>query len=863
MAQLQSTSITGSLIVTGGITGSFSGSIAAPGSNTQVLFNNSGVISANSGFVYNGGNVGIGTASPGGKLDITSTTNSNALLIREDTDNSITHNLWIDSSDHGHFWMYADGQDAKVVLSTAGVSYLNGGNVGIGTASPSKKLHVASSGNEGIFMEGTSNGGHWFDFKSANSNLWSMGAQPGQMGWYNRTDSTYKMIITDGGNVGIGTTSPSTKLHVQGTSDTRITLSDTGGASIQLYQQSSDSYILSTNATRIYTGGGERITITSGGNVGIGTTSPAAKLHIDSTSGQFRISGNSNNFNIYSWAGGVNIWGSENIYFGRDAGTNNNFYFQTGNAASTAMYIETSNSRVGINTTAPQKPLEVISNANDFVSVGVNQMSVGQWTGIHFGFRENNTNYRKSAIVFERTDLTAGNAQGKIHILNGPQSGGGSATLSDAKLTIAENGYTGIGTTSPSATLDVRSLASSGATNAPTFRAFGLDTDSYFQVNNNSNNSADITLTRSDSATMFSVNGHSGTTYFAGDVGIGTNSPSYKLDVNGTGRFPIVIVGTSTVNSGNTKIQIASTAAGNKLGFSGGANFITEENLYVWDFTTGASAGISFQYNGVVNATTFVGALSGNATTATNLSTNRTNWSTNGTISAVVGQLAWKNYGNGHTIFDASNSTNPNGGAINNTNPDVAWTSTYPTLMGWNGSSTYGVRVDSARTADSTSAVSGTTNYVAKFTSGTAIGNSVIYESSSNIGIGTTSPGAKLEVNGSFRATTKSFIIDHPTKEGKKLQYGVLEGPEHSVYVRGKLTNTHRIELPDYWHALIDEDSITVNLTAIGRKQELWVEEITDKYIMVGSETAIINCFYTVFAERKDVEKLVTEFDKE
>jgi hypothetical protein len=88
---------------------------------------------------------------------------------------------------------------------------------------------------------------------------------------------------------------------------------------------------------------------------------------------------------------------------------------------------------------------------------------------------------------------------------------------------------------------------------------------------------------------------------------------------------------------------------------------------------------------------------------AVNLSTNRTNWSSNGTISAVVGQLAWKNYSNNHTIFDASASTSPAGGAVNNTNSQVAWTSTYPTLMGWNGSNTYGVRVDSARISDSTS----------------------------------------------------------------------------------------------------------------------------------------------------------------
>jgi hypothetical protein len=103
-------------------------------------------------------------------------------------------------------------------------------------------------------------------------------------------------------------------------------------------------------------------------------------------------------------------------------------------------------------------------------------------------------------------------------------------------------------------------------------------------------------------------------------------------------------------------------------------------------------------FPGTVTASAF----SGNATTATSLSTNRTNWSTNGTISAVVGQLAWKNYGNSHTIFDASNSTSPSGGAVNNTNAAIAWTSTYPTLMGWNGSSTYGVRVDSARTSDNT-----------------------------------------------------------------------------------------------------------------------------------------------------------------
>jgi hypothetical protein len=115
----------------------------------------------------------------------------------------------------------------------------------------------------------------------------------------------------------------------------------------------------------------------------------------------------------------------------------------------------TSGGNIGLGTTTPQKPLEAISDSNDFVSVGVNQIADEAWTGIHFGYREANNLYRKSAIVFQRTDLTENNAQGKVHILNGPQSGAGNATLSDARLTIAENGSVGILTTSPAYALDV------------------------------------------------------------------------------------------------------------------------------------------------------------------------------------------------------------------------------------------------------------------------------------------------------------------------------------------------------------------------------------------------------------------------
>jgi hypothetical protein len=129
-----------------------------------------------------------------------------------------------------------------------------------------------------------------------------------------------------------------------------------------------------------------------------------------------------------------------------------------------------------------------------------------------------------------------------------------------------------------------------------------------------------------------------------------------------------------------------------------------------------------------------------------------------------------------------------------------------------------------------------------------------------NVGIGTTTPTHKLEVNGSFAATTKSFDIEHPTEEGKRLHHGSLEGPEHGVYIRGRLEGD-TIELPDYWLGLVDEDTITVQLTPNKGFQQIYVDRIEDNKVYVGTQTETpIDCFYFIQAERKDVEKMVVEY---
>lgn len=119
---------------------------------------------------------------------------------------------------------------------------------------------------------------------------------------------------------------------------------------------------------------------------------------------------------------------------------------------------------------------------------------------------------------------------------------------------------------------------------------------------------------------------------------------------------------------------------------------------------------------------------------------------------------------------------------------------------------------------------------------------------------------SQINVAGDFSATTKRFLIDHPTKPGYKLQHGNLEGPEHGVYLRGKST-TKKVAFPDYWEGLVDHDSITVTLTPIGRGQNLFVKKITKTHIEVlGAHKP--EFFYLIQAVRKDVKPLEVELIK-
>ena len=114
-------------------------------------------------------------------------------------------------------------------------------------------------------------------------------------------------------------------------------------------------------------------------------------------------------------------------------------------------------------------------------------------------------------------------------------------------------------------------------------------------------------------------------------------------------------------------------------------------------------------------------------------------------------------------------------------------------------------------------------------------------------------------------ALAKNFDINHPTKKGHRLRHSCVETPQNDVYYRGRMENTTTINLPDYWRGLVDPDSIGVNLTPMGSYQELYVEKIEwgTKVIVKNASGGPIKCSYVVFAERKDVEKLIPEYEGE
>ena len=113
-------------------------------------------------------------------------------------------------------------------------------------------------------------------------------------------------------------------------------------------------------------------------------------------------------------------------------------------------------------------------------------------------------------------------------------------------------------------------------------------------------------------------------------------------------------------------------------------------------------------------------------------------------------------------------------------------------------------------------------------------------------------------------ASPKKFDIVHPSQEGMRLAHACIEGAEVAIYHRGRVRNEKEIILPDYWKDLVHINSISVQLQPIGAHQDIIIKRWDSEKIYLQSKSGIpIDCFFHVYAERKDINPLVVEYEGE
>jgi hypothetical protein len=532
----------------------------------------------------NGGNVGIGTTSPGAKLEVWGGVRISGESVPSRGHLSLTRNSFNYIQAGGD-----NGADGALAFITAGRSaslaniamYLKpdnsaifNGNVGIGTTTPNYKLSIEGSNLVTSYFDTT--GGTGAQLIRMNDNDLQFSFDAGNNGDVN----TNLMTLTSTGNVGIGTTTPNAKLavytDVASTDPTLVVQNASAAGGAYIVMQNGDSGLASSDglffgyspadsavfwnrentALRFGTNDIERARIDNNGNVGIGTTTPIAKLSVTGSG-----------------------------YFG-------------GNLTATGTLSVTSTTTTG-------------------------GLSVGNLSGLLWG-----TNGAVSAVSTSSLGLagTLIGTTGQIPYFNGTNS-----VVGTSSVFLAANGNVGIGTTSPTEKLTIAKSLGSGYTSMLSFN----------ELSNNGNNSMGIDfrfagaggysawgstgrleVARQTTSSNFDMLFHTSNTGVLtekmrilanGNIGIGTSSPSAVLHVVGT-------IGTAPANNTTQTVRLESSATagvgvGPSLMFRGKTGNATSE--YAFGAIQGAKeSAAASNYNGYL---AFFNQLGGGAALTENM----------------------------------------------------------------------------------------------------------------------------------------------------------------------------------------------------------------------------------------------------
>ena len=436
--------------------------------------------------------------------------------------------------------------------------------LGVGETSPDVKLHVAGDDTAAAFstvlkVESTADEGSvqdihiynqydrdigikfetlggenyiWQDSNSDDALIFSTGGS-------NRTNDAALIleqdqdVIVPNGKLGVGLSSPSTTLHVGGF--TRMN----GG--LQMNTANATIYQILDSALRFGTNNTERMRIDSIGNVGIGTTSPAAGLQVAlggtnipaaGASTASAVFGNSTSDDNYGVAIGANSSGVGYISSQRTDGT----------ATTYNLAIQPNGGNVGIGTTSPSTKLNISSASfNDHITLTRSTDELGiSVSGGQLMFEGGVSPFNNN-----NEDLGRSDKYWKELFVYSVRSGGGlqfKTSGNNERMRITSAGNVGIGTTNPTEALMVEGWIRVANNTGIKFNTSASSGDPTLNIDSSAHwnflNTAGNNLLKIDNG---------------GNVGIGTTSPSEKLDVNGNIKVDNALLS----NQENTDIDSA------------------------------------------------------------------------------------------------------------------------------------------------------------------------------------------------------------------------------------------------------------------------------------------------------------------
>jgi len=750
----------------------FNAKVAGSGTTNYVSKWTSSSGIGNSQIFDSGTYVGINTATPAAKLDISGAHVASIGLLRLNASaaNVAAQTYYIDGAYKAATYAGTDdnfyilGRDADIVFSTtpsatARMTIANGGNVGIGTSSPSQKLMVSGSirvtggyydssnsvGSNGQVLASTGTGTTWINASGGTVN--GSGTVNYLPKWTGTTLLGDSQLFDNGTNVGIGTGTPNRKLTVSGDGTllglqsntaggySEIELTANGVSAAYIFKASSGfSSYAGAGSLNIYNSGAigfhtasvsnAMFIASSTGNIGLGNTLPSQKLHVDGnirvtgayydsansagTSGQILSSTSTGTAWINQATGTVTGTGTTNYVSKWTSGTaiGNSSIFDNGN--------------VGISTATPAQKLHVVGGT--LLQKGIT--GVPSWANNTLEL--NSTGSDSISLEFHRPAYSSTQIWSNgNNLIFGTSSGTERMRIQD--------GFVGIGTTSPGTALDVNgSIRVTGRTTPSSGNGLEIfyysPSDCFYLEAYNYTTSAYKTIRYAGASHEF----------VAGNVGIGLTAPSYKLDVSAAARIYGVRIGRdfsiadrATVrldSNGNAPADIlfGQTAAANQSGWDG---------VY-WSISSRSSG---------------TGAAEGNKFTIWRGSAHSAPYNSESQFVTITPDL---NLGIGETsptqklhvtgnvrvsgaYYDSANAAGTSGQILSSTGTGTAWIS-----PGGGGGIITG---------------SGTTNYVTKWTGTSSVGDSSIFDNG-NVGIGTTSPSSILQLGpGSYTSTNTAY----------------------------------------------------------------------------------------------------------